>query len=192
MELQVVERRLGAGETCRLDAGPRIVYDIAENAARYHATETTLEGPRHVLCFELVGEPSPDALLHRPVSLDGDGGHLMRCDRVDFPPGGCAYLHTHRGPGIRVLLQGTIRIETQGTTHGYGPLQAWFESGPDPVFAGADEREPTAFVRCMVLPAELQGSSSISYVRPEDADKPKLQRYQVFVDEPLADLSVAS
>jgi hypothetical protein len=37
----------------------------------------------------------------------------------------------------------------------------------------------------MVLPAELRGQSSIRYVRDADRDKPKPQRYQVFVDEPI-------
>jgi len=37
----------------------------------------------------------------------------------------------------------------------------------------------------MVLPAHLKGQRSIRYVRDEDADKPKPQRYTVFVDELL-------
>jgi hypothetical protein len=32
----------------------------------------------------------------------------MRCDRIDFPPGGIAYRHTHPGPGIRRLLFGSV------------------------------------------------------------------------------------
>jgi hypothetical protein len=35
----------------------------------------------------------------------------------------------------------------------------------------------------MILPRELQGKSSIRYVKPEDADRPKLQTYRMFVDE---------
>ena len=191
MELQVVQRRLQAGERCELEAGARVVYDIEANAARYGTAAVTLEGPLDTLCFELVASPAPEAMLHGPLALADEGEYLIRCDRVNFPPGGCAYLHTHQGPGLRVLLQGALRVETQGMVHTYGPLEAWFETGPDPVFAGGDEREPTAFVRCMVLPAALQGKSSIRYVRDEDADKPKLQTYQVFVDEPLADLTPA-
>ena len=152
----------------------------------------TLEGPVHAMCFELVPAAAPEAMLHGAVAFDNGDEHLIRCDRVDFPPGGCAYLHTHQGPGLRVLLHGTIRIETQGAERTYGPLEAWFETGPDPVFAGADADQPTAFVRCMVLPAALKGKSSIRYVRAEDADKPKLQTYQVFIDEPLADLTAAT
>ena len=60
-----------------------------------------------------------------------------------------------------------------------------------PVFAAASESVPTAFVRCMVLPAELLGKRSLRYVRDEDAEKPKLQEYRIFVDELLTDAAVA-
>ena len=110
---------------------------------------------------------------------------LMRCDSVAFPPGGCAYLHTHQGPGIRCLIDGGIRIDTGGTSHSYGPGGAWFEAGPEPVFAQAADR-PTRFIRVMVLPARLLGQSSIAYVNAEDRDKPKSQRYKMYVDAPIA------
>ena len=109
---------------------------------------------------------------------------LMRCDSVSFPPGGCAYLHTHQGPGIRCLIEGGIRIDTQGTSHCYGPGRAWFEAGPEPVFAQAANRA-TRFIRVMLLPARLEGQSSISYVNAEDRDKPKSQRYKMYVDVPI-------
>jgi hypothetical protein len=37
----------------------------------------------------------------------------------------------------------------------------------------------------MILPRALKGKSSIRYVKAEDLGKPKSQRYQVFVDEPI-------
>jgi len=123
--------------------------------------------------------------LRAELALDPSGAYLMRCDRVDFPPGGIAYTHTHRGPGIRCLLAGEIRIRVKGGEQLVRPGEAWFEAGPDPVLALASEREPTAFARVMILPAELRGKSSIKYVLPEDADKPKRQTYQMFVDDPL-------
>ena len=125
-------------------------------------------------------------LLAEEITLDSAGGQLMRCDRVDFPLGGIAYTHVHRGPGIRCLLTGGIRVETNGRTHDIAPGEAWFEAGPDPVLALASKEKLTAFVRVMILPLELLGKSSIRYVRPEDADKPKLQTYRLFADEPLA------
>jgi len=128
------------------------------------------------------GVTSSIALAHS-VELGHPDGHLMRCDRVDFPPGGIAYTHVHRGPGIRCLLAGSIRVEVNGKAHDIAPGGAWFEAGPDPVLALASKTGPTAFVRVMILPRELRGKSSIRYVKPEDADKPKLQTYRVFVDE---------
>jgi quercetin dioxygenase-like cupin family protein len=123
--------------------------------------------------------------LARGVELGEPGGYLMRCDRVDFPPGGIAYTHVHRGPGIRCLLAGAARIEVNGEAHDIAPGGAWFEAGPDPVLALASKTERTAFARVMILPREIRGKSSIRYVRPEDADKPKTQTYRVFVDEPI-------
>jgi quercetin dioxygenase-like cupin family protein len=189
MELQVTEYHL-ADESLSLDAAPRIVYRLDEQAADYSTGPVTLTGPAHLLAFELVAEASAGAKLSAPVELDGE--LLIRLDTVSFPPGGVAYLHVHRGPGIRVLLEGEIRVETEGQSHAYGPLEAWFESGPVPVFAAASESTPTAFVRCMVLPAELKGRRSLRYIRDEDADKPKLQEYRMFVDELLSDAPVAT
>lgn len=181
MILQVTEHR----DAAALGAAPRIAYRVGDDAAAFSRGPVRLTGRSHVLCFELVQEPAADALLHAAVSLDPAAGYVMRCDRVDFPPGGVAYAHTHEGPGIRVLLTGGIRIETQGRVAAYAPFEAWFESGPEPVFAAASKRRATAFVRCLVLPRHLLGERSIRYVRPEDADKPKPQRYTVFVDEPV-------
>ena len=108
---------------------------------------------------------------------------ILRCDSVKFPMGGMAFRHVHQGPGIRVLREGQIQIETKGETHTFLPGQAWFEAGPDPVVATASELECTKFVRVMVLPEELKGKSSIQYINPEDFDKPKTQRYKGYVDE---------
>ncbi len=128
--------------------------------------------------------PAGEPLLAHGLELADPGGYLMRCDRVDFPPGGIAYTHTHRGPGIRCLLAGGIRVEVNGRTQDVQPGGAWFEAGPDPVRALASG-EPTGFARVMILPRSSRGKSSIRYVLPEDQDKPKTQQYQIFCDEPI-------
>lgn len=135
---------------------------------------------------EAAGAGEAAEALARPITLAPERRYLLRADRVDFPPKGVAYLHTHQGPGIRCLIKGTIRIDSEGHSLAVAPLGAWFESGPEPVFAAASDSADTAFVRVMVLPLELLGKSSIRYVRPEDQDKPKPQRYEVFLDQPLA------
>jgi len=137
------------------------------------------------LHWELLDDTPPGALLAAEVALDPAAGWLLRLDRVDFPPGGVAYRHTHPGPGIRYLLFGSIRIETGGATHEYGAGEPWFESGPEPVFAAAAATEPSAFVRCMLLPREWEGKRTIRYVDPADEQRPKLQRATVFLEQPV-------
>jgi hypothetical protein len=112
------------------------------------------------------------------------GALLLRGDSVAFPPGGCAYLHRHQGPGIRCLIEGGIRIDTHGRSTSYGPGGAWYETGPDGVFAQAAER-PTRFIRVMILPRAYLGKSSVEYLNEEDKAKPKSQSYKIFVDMPL-------
>jgi len=198
--------RLDAGAEIACAAGPvRAIYveegylsvlaegtaaALAPNSAWHGAAAVTLragaQGAR-VLRFELGGSGEGRPLLSSPpLELDPAAPYLLRCDRVEFPPGGVAYRHTHQGPGLRCLVAGAIRIETAGTSHSYAPGEAWFESGSDPVFAAGSASAPTAFIRVMVLPRALVGKSSIRYVDPADADQPRVQRYQIYIDHPIA------
>lgn len=113
------------------------------------------------------------------------GALLLRGDSVGFPAGGCAYLHRHQGPGIRCVLDGALRIDTHGRSTSYGPGGAWYETGPDGVFAQAADK-PTRFIRVMVLPLAYVGKSSIEYVNEEDKAKPKSQTYRIYADMALA------
>ena len=147
--------------------GDHVVYDVDADEAHWGAASV----PGHALVWELTERPA--------------GAWLVRCDRVDFPPGGVAYLHTHPGPGLRVLLKGRIRIETEGAAHEYGPFESWYETGPDPVYAAASADADTACVRVLVLPQEWAGKRTIRYVDPADEDRPKLQRASVYFEQLL-------
>jgi quercetin dioxygenase-like cupin family protein len=151
----------------------------ARNAVAHELDDGT------ALHWELLDDAPADAMLAADVELDPGVEWLMRLDRVDFPPGGVAYRHTHPGPGIRCLLFGSIRIDSGGEAHEYGAFEPWFESGPDPVLATASTTEPSAFLRAMLLPREWQGKRTIRYVDPADEEKPKLQRATVFVEQPV-------
>jgi hypothetical protein len=122
--------------------------------------------------------------LSAPLATLPKGALLLRGDSVAFPAGGRAYLHRHQGPGIRCLIEGGIRIDTHGRSTAYGPGGAWFESGPEPVFAQVADR-PTRFIRVMILPLAYLGKSSLEYLNPEDRAKPKTQQYKIFADMPL-------
>jgi hypothetical protein len=114
------------------------------------------------------------------------GELLLRGDSVAFPPGGCAYLHRHAGPGLRCLIEGGIRIDTHGRSTSYGPGCAWYETGADPVFAQAAADRSSRFVRVMILPRALLGKSSFQFVNEADKAKPRVQQYKIFADAPIA------
>jgi hypothetical protein len=123
--------------------------------------------------------------LSAELETPPNGPLILRGDSVAFPAGGCAYLHCHQGPGIRCLIEGGIRIDTHGRSTSYGPGGAWYESGPDAVFAQAADR-PSRFIRGMILPLAYLGKSSVQYINEEDKAKPKTQRYKIYVDMPIA------
>jgi hypothetical protein len=199
-----------AADGLRLPARPRMIFVVHGSVSVEGATmrdgeawhgegaATLTAGATGVTCwrFELTGDAedgvqaadgfSSREKLAAPLHTLPAGDLLLRGDSVGFPPGGCAYLHRHAGPGIRVLLDGGIRIDTHGRSTSYGPGGAWFESGPDPVFAQAAADRPSRFIRVMILPRALLGKSSIQYLDPADADKPKVQQYKGFADMPIA------
>ena len=182
----------------RVDSG-HFNGTLGGNSA-FHATGDMQLSAGHLvtwaLRWELARLGTPDALaggegitskklLTAPMQLDTANDYLLRCDRVDFPPDGEALTHTHKGGGIRCLLAGGIDIHTNNTVHRYAPLEPWYEAGPDPVYAKAAPTMASGFARVMILPRELLGKSSITYVKAEDIDKPKNQKYQVFIDAPV-------
>jgi quercetin dioxygenase-like cupin family protein len=150
------------------EAGSRIVYDVERNEAYFGAAR--VDGP--AIVWELTGEPER-------------GEWILRCDRVDFPPGGIAYRHVHPGGGIRRILFGELTIDRDGDAHTYTAGESWFEGADDPVLATASATEDTAFVRVMLLPAEWAGRRTIRYVDPADEDKPRLQRATVLLEVPV-------
>ena len=170
---------------------------LAANSGWFHAGEIDITGGSEgatVLRYELHPLPAPDdgiatgdgvessMTLDAALTLDDGDGYLMRCDKVELPPGGIAYTHTHQGGGIRCLLDGAFNVTVDDETKTIAPGEAWFEAGPDPVHAWAPDDKPGCFSRVMILPRRLKGESSIRYANAEDADKPKLQKYTIFCD----------
>ena len=123
-------------------------------------------------------------ILRHAIALDPTRPYLMRCDRVDFAPGGEALPHGHRGGGIRRLLEGALEVRVGSHGRLMAPGDAWFESGVEPVHAIASREAPTSFVRVSILPREILGRSSLVYVDPGHASV-KPRRYTVHVDEPI-------
>jgi hypothetical protein len=145
--LRLSEDRLGAHARLTLPPTPRVVYGQhrawdASGAAALAAAEV----PARFLRFELLrgGEVLPAAagkvesrcLLEHAIDLDPARAWLMRCDRVDFAPGGVALPHGHQGGGIRCLLEGALEVTVgDRAPRLMRPGDAWFESGREPVLA---------------------------------------------------------
>ena len=207
--LRLVEHSLEAGELLAFTGGPRVIFvragalrvvgadpdqaHVGADAAVFAAEASGVQSYREalaVLVFELVPQPAPSArgrvLLEHPIALDPARAWLMRCDRVDFVPGGVAPAHGHKGGGIRCLLQGSLRVTVgEAAPRVMRPGDAWFESGREPVVAEASATEATAFVRCAILPAEIRGQSSIVYVDPAEGARMRPRTYTMYVDEPF-------
>lgn len=176
----VAERTLADGETWHGESAATLTAGTAGAACwRFELAAAAPAGAA------ATGVTSRTKLAARLDTLPA-GDLLLRGDSVGFPPGGCAYLHRHQGPGIRCLLEGGIRIDTHGRSTCYGPGGAWFETGPDPVFAQAAADRPSRFVRVMILPRALLGKSSIEYLNAADKEKPRVQQYKIFADAPIA------
>ncbi len=210
--LRLYEDVLSSAENVefRLAALPRFIFvvhgsaviegkTLTEGDARQGDAATKVKpGPEGVTCWrwELArGDQgstvacAPGMITHEKLSAYLEtlpkGDLLMRGDSVAFPPGGCAFKHSHQGPGIRCLVEGGIRIDTHGRSTSYGVGGAWYESGPDAVFAQGSANKPSRFIRVMILPRALIGKSSIQYFNEEDRAKLKSQSYKIFADAPI-------
>ena len=170
--------------------------ELHQDSAWHSAEASTVQpasGGATVLRYELLtgGSAGGDATMSRPLSehpmdLDPRVEYLMRCDRVDFEPGGMALPHGHAGGGIRCLIAGMLELTIGDRPAGLmQPGDAWFESGREPVLAVASKDAPTSFIRCSILPRSIRGKSSIWYADPKDAERSKPRKYTVYVDEPI-------
>src|SRR5262249_53545465 len=135
----------------------------ARVGARWRRAGGPPTGP--ALVWEL-GDGGPAASLSADVHLDPAVRWIVRCDRIDFPPGGVAYRHTHPGPGIRRLLYGSLRIETGTLDETYGPGGAWFEGAHYPGLPTAPHAAGTPVVRPVPPPGGRAGKAPLSHAPP--------------------------
>ena len=165
---------------------------LAADSAWHGAGACSLTGGDHgavVLRWDLVppeARATATCCWSIAIDLDRSAAWLMRCDRVDFEPGGVALPHRHRGGGIRCLLTGALDVTVgDAPPRAVRPGGAWFESGREPVVARAAQ-EPTSFVRCRSCRPTSAAAARFSTSTPTDASRGKPRRYTVWVDEPIA------
>lgn len=170
---------------------------LATDSAFHGAASPTLKavgGPAEFWCWDFVERDETCAedkgpltrLSAFPLTIDPNTRYAIRCDRVAFPPGGIAYTHTHAAAGVRCIHTGAIDIDSLGHRWVAKPGDTWLERGPEQVYAKAGEDGPASFIRVMLVPESHWGRSTITYVLPEDQDRPKPQQYFRYLEVPVA------
>ena len=143
----------------------------ADSAVYYEDFVAIKAGPEGAVLWrwELVPECDPIHLLQgegvnsilrmsrkiKMFELVPTSKWLFRLDCV-FGHEGTTGLHSHPGSGIRCLLKGNLRVESEKgeSSDNRKPGDCWYEEGSYPVVSTADEGVKTAFVRGMVLTPE--------------------------------------
>jgi hypothetical protein len=152
-----------------------------------HGADTTVRMPVGGRCmlWRLSSEPigGGEHTLSVPTDWPIDRVHVLRLDLIEFPPTAVAYWHTHQGPGIRCLVQGTASVTFASGSRDHGAFEPWYEPGPEPVQVANIGQDTAVIARLLALPVELAGGKpSIRYTREEDAAKPRLQRYRTLLE----------
>ena len=109
------------------------------NLAQGEGIRSRLRMSRRIRMFELV-----------PTSK-----WLFRLDSIVNNEGSTG-LHSHPGSGIRCMLEGHLRVESEkGESSDNGrPGDVWYEEGSYPLVSTSDPGEKATFLRGMVLPPE--------------------------------------
>lgn len=196
--MHLSKRHLNMGDALALGAGHHGVFvsagqvDLAgqpltEGSGAYaRGDRLTATVASMILDYWVTPDASPPPNAIRSDSFDWPEGApgFLRLDQVCFPPEAQAYRHTHPGPGIRCLIQGTLNIRSDDHSERMQPGSAWFEEADSPVTATAGPEE-TAFVRAMILPIAYLGKPTLTILDPADLTRPRLQSNTRFFDQPV-------
>jgi hypothetical protein len=109
------------------------------NLAHGEGIESRLRMSRRIRMFELV--PTTKWLFRLDAIVDNEGS---------------TGLHSHPGSGIRCMLEGHLRVESEKgeCSDNRQPGDAWYEEGSYPLVSTSDAGEKATFLRGMVLPPE--------------------------------------
>ncbi len=109
------------------------------NLAMGEGIESHLRMSRRIRMFELV--PTSKWLFRLDAIIDNEGS---------------TGLHSHPGSGIRCLLEGHLRVESDKgeCSDNRRPGDAWYEEGSYPLVSTSDPGEKATFLRGMILPPE--------------------------------------
>ena len=145
---------------------------VEKDTAVYCRDVTTMKAGAdgaQVWRWELVRTAEPNNL----VQGEGIVSHLRMSRRIRmfglFPTSkwlfrldcivdnqGSTGLHSHPGSGIRCMIEGHLRVESDKgeSSDNWNPGDAWYEEGSYPLISTSDPGEKATFLRGMILPPE--------------------------------------
>lgn len=202
MQMLLLDDALDPATPLRLPPRPRALYlhdgqaliggrPLSPDAALFTDGAIAVTGHGTLWRFEVALRPAnwsvpPEdrtrLLLARPLVRDPSLPFVLRLDRVDFTPDADTPAHGHYGQGIRRLVNGRLLLRIGDRVERRHPGEAWFETGEEPVTARGLV-PGTAFIRALVMDADMQGKSSFLAWTPEDAAAPRNVTYRLFFDE---------
>jgi hypothetical protein len=134
---------------------------------------------------EIRAERGIAPVISRIATIE-NGPYMIRADSVESQAGAQTPAHRHRGPGVRRLERGLLRAEVGDHLDQIVAGGAWFETGKERVVGTNISDGVNAFVRVMLLPAELMGGkSSFIPMTPADAAKPRAVNLRLFGEHSL-------
>jgi hypothetical protein len=109
------------------------------NLAQGEGIKSHLRMGRRIRMFELV--PTSKWLFRLDSIIDNEGS---------------TGLHSHPGSGIRCMLEGHLRVESEKgeCSDNRHPGDVWYEEGSYPLISTSDAGEKATFLRGMILPPE--------------------------------------
>lgn len=104
--------------------------------------------------------------MARPIGMFAmvpTGRWMFRLDCI-YNCEGCTGLHSHPGSGIRSMVSGHMKVESNvgETSDNNGCGAVWYEEGAYPVVSTVAEGSVARFMRCMIMPAEYMACVSES------------------------------
>jgi hypothetical protein len=135
-------------DTAIIEAGPKGAWvwrwelvrtNEPNNLTRGEGITSHLRMSRRIRMFELV--PTSKWLFRLDSIVDNEGS---------------TGLHSHPGSGIRCMIDGHLRVESEKgeSSDNRQPGDAWYEEGSYPLVSTSDPGEKATFLRGMVLPPE--------------------------------------
>ncbi|HEY6952444.1 MAG TPA: cupin domain-containing protein [Bacteroidota bacterium] len=127
-----------------------------------------------ILCSAIAGAQQPAAVEKRGFNsivkyehfLSGhltelNGKYKFRVTETTYSPGGFIGEHHHAGPGVRLVVSGTLTYVQPDTTRVFGPGEYFYESGDVTHTAYNKTSAPVVILNFELLPAGWNGASTI-------------------------------